>query len=84
MALVFRVGVVGRCLSMSTARISRGLDGDRDSSRGKGREGEWRGGYVPMRVPSEGSARIPWMIGYENLPSVRSSAKPLLWVYYRI
>lgn len=80
MALVFRVGVVGRCLRISTVRIS--YEDDRDS--GDGKKGRVKVKYVPMSVPSDGSARIPWMMGYENLPSVRSSAKPLLWVYYRI
>lgn len=75
MALVFRVGVVGRCLRISTVRISCENDGKKGRVKVK---------YVPMSVPFDGSARIPWIMGYENLPSVRSSAKPLLWVYYRI
>ena len=30
-----------------------------------------------------GSAWIPWTMGKENFPSVRSSAKPLFLVYYQ-
>lgn len=30
------------------------------------------------------SARTPWTMGNENLPSVRSSANPLFFEYYRI
>lgn len=74
----FRVGVVGRCFRMSVPRCF-----------GKGRRNEIgipprskKRDTVPRIRVSDWSAHTPCRIGKENLPSVRSSAKPFVFEYY--
>lgn len=47
---------------------------------------EVKTGLIEVAIPrirrSDVSVHTPWMIGNENFPSVRSSAKPLVLEYY--